>query len=243
MQVSHEFEVVDMLDGDELDRIVKKHNPDIIVPEVESIRTEKFYNYEKEGIEVVPSAKAANYTMNRKSIRDLAANDLNIKTAKFKYAKSLSDLEEAVDYCGIPCIVKPLMSSSGKGQSTIRNKEDIQKAWDYAMEGSRGDLSEVIVEEFINFDYEITLLTLTQKSNITLFCPPIGHRQERGDYQESWQPMPMDENHLTEAQQIAEKITKSLGGAGIWGLNFLYQKMVQYFLNYLQGLMTLEWLH
>ena len=224
MQVSHEFEVVDMLDGDELDRIVKKHNPDIIVPEVESIRTEKFYNYEEEGIEVVPSAKAANYTMNRKSIRDLAANDLNIKTAKFKYAKSLPDLEEAVDYCGIPCIVKPLMSSSGKGQSTIRNKEDIQKAWDYAIEGSRGDLSEVIVEEFINFDYEITLLTLTQKNNITLFCPPIGHRQERGDYQESWQPMPMDEKHLTEAQQIADKVTKSLGGAGIWGVEFFISK-------------------
>jgi len=224
MQVSDEFEVINMLDGDALDRIVKKHNPDIIVPEVESIRTEKFFNYEKDGIQVVPSAKAANFTMNRKAIRDLAAIDLNIQTAKYRYAKSIEDLKKAIDFCGVPCVIKPLMSSSGKGQSTINKKDDIQKAWNYAIEGSRGDLKEVIVEEFIDFDYEITLLTVTQKNGTTLFCPPIGHRQERGDYQESWQPMPMDPNHLNHAQHIAQKITKALGGAGIWGVEFFISK-------------------
>ena len=224
MQVSDDFEVINMLDGDALDRIVKKHKPDIIVPEVESIRTEKFYNYEKDGIQVVPSAKAANFTMNRKAIRDLAAHDLNIKTAKYRYAKSIEELKEAVEYCGIPCVVKPLMSSSGKGQSTIKKIEHVEQSWNYAIEGSRGDLNEVIVEEFIDFDYEITLLTVTQKNEKTLFCPPIGHRQERGDYQESWQPMPMDEIHLKSAQEIAYKITHALVGAGIWGVEFFISK-------------------
>ncbi len=224
MQVSDDFEVINMLDGDALDQVVKKHNPDIIVPEVESIRTERFYDYEKDGIQVVPSAKAANFTMNRKAIRDLAANDLNIKTAKYRYAKSLDELKTAVDYCGIPCVIKPLMSSSGKGQSTIKNTDSIEEAWNYAIEGSRGDLTEVIVEEFIKFDYEITLLTVTQKNGQTLFCPPIGHRQERGDYQESWQPMPMEEDHLNEAQYIADKITHALVGAGIWGVEFFITK-------------------
>ena len=224
MQVSNDFEVINMLDGNALDQIVKKHNPDIIVPEVESIRTERFYNYEKDGIQVVPSAKAANFTMNRKSIRDLAANDLDIKTAKYRYAKSLEELKNAVDYCGLPCVIKPLMSSSGKGQSTIKNIDSIEKAWNYAIEGSRGDLTEVIVEEFIKFDYEITLLTVTQKNKNTLFCPPIGHRQERGDYQESWQPMPMKKVHLKKAQDIANKITYALDGAGIWGVEFFITK-------------------
>jgi len=224
MQVSDDFEVINMLDGEALDFIVNKHKPDIIVPEVESIRTEKFYNYEKSGIQVVPSAKAANFTMNRKSIRDLASIDLNIKTAKYRYAKSIEELKESVNYCGFPCVVKPLMSSSGKGQSTIKTKDDIEKSWNYAIEGSRGDLIEVIVEEFIDFDYEITLLTVTQKEYKTLFCPPIGHRQERGDYQESWQPMPMNVRHLESAQEIANKITQSLSGSGIWGVEFFITK-------------------
>ena len=224
MQVSDEFEVINMLDGNALDQIVKKHKPDIIVPEVESIRTERFYSYENDGIQVVPSAKAANFTMNRRSIRDLATNELNIKTAKYRYAKSLESLKVAIDYCGMPCVVKPLMSSSGKGQSTIRNMGDIEEAWNYAIEGSRGDLIEVIVEEFINFDYEITLLTVTQKNGNTLFCPPIGHRQERGDYQESWQPMSMKKEHLEKSQQIADKITNALIGAGIWGVEFFITK-------------------
>tara|TARA_B000000532_G_scaffold244227_1_gene243228 strand:+ start:3356 stop:4516 length:1161 start_codon:yes stop_codon:yes gene_type:complete len=229
MQVAHEYEVINMLDGAELDRVVEKHQPDYIVPEVESIRTERFYDYEKQGYTVIPSAKAANFTMNRKSIRDLAALDLGVKTAKYKYAASYEELKKGVKFTGIPCVVKPLMSSSGKGQSLIKTTEDIEKAWDYAIEGSRGDLMEVIVEAFIDFDYEITLLTLTQNNGNTLFCPPIGHRQERGDYQESWQPMIMEDVHLKMAQDIANKITKALGGSGIWGVEFFVGKDGVYF--------------
>jgi phosphoribosylglycinamide formyltransferase 2 len=229
MQVAHEFEVINMLDGEELDRIVAKHKPDFIVPEVESIRTERFYEYEKQGYNVIPSAKAANFTMNRKSIRDLAAIDLELKTAKYKYASSYNELIKGVEYTGIPCVVKPLMSSSGKGQSVIRNESDIEKAWNEALKGSRGDLMEVIVEEFISFDYEITLLTLTQNYNNTLFCPPIGHRQERGDYQESWQPMKMEDTHLKTAQEMAARVTDALGGNGIWGVEFFIGKKGVYF--------------
>jgi phosphoribosylglycinamide formyltransferase 2 len=224
MQVAHEFEVINMLDGAELDRIVAKHQPDLIVPEIEAIRTERFYDYEKQGIQVVPSAKAANYTMNRKAIRDLAAIEVGVKTATYRYATTLDELKAGVAVTGMPCVVKPLMSSSGKGQSVIKTEADIEKAWNYAMEGSRGDLKEVIVEGFVDFDYEITLLTVTQQNGPTLFCPPIGHRQERGDYQESWQPMPMNPEHLKEAQEMAEKVTKALGGAGIWGVEFFITK-------------------
>ena len=229
MQVAHEFEVINMLDGAELDRIVAKHKPDFIVPEVESIRTERFYDYEKQGYTVIPSAKAANFTMNRKAIRDLAAIDLDVKTAKYKYATSYQELKEGVAFTGMPCVVKPLMSSSGKGQSVIKTEADIEKAWNFALEGSRGDLMEVIVEAFIDFDYEITLLTLAQNNGNTLFCPPIGHRQERGDYQESWQPMAMDAVHLKEAEEIAKKVTKALGGSGIWGVEFFIGKEGVYF--------------
>ncbi len=229
MQVAHEFEVINMLDGEELDRIVAKHQPDLIVPEIEAIRTERFYDYEKQGIQVVPSAKAANFTMNRKAIRDLAAIEVGVRTATYRYATSFEELQAGVAVTGIPCVVKPLMSSSGKGQSVIKSEADIQKAWDYAMEGSRGDLKEVIVEGFIDFDYEITLLTVTQKEGPTLFCPPIGHRQERGDYQESWQPMPMNPKHLVEAQEMAAKVTAALGGAGIWGVEFFITKEGAYF--------------
>jgi phosphoribosylglycinamide formyltransferase 2 len=229
MQVAHEFEVIDMLNGDQLDQIVAKHQPDLIVPEIEAIRTERFYDYEAQGIQVVPSAKAANFTMNRKAIRDLAAIEVGVRTAKYKYATSYDELVEAVKYTGMPCVVKPLMSSSGKGQSVIKSEADWQKAWDYALEGSRGDLKEVIVEGFIDFDYEITLLTVTQKDGPTLFCPPIGHRQERGDYQESWQPMPMNEEHLKEAQQMSADVTKALGGAGLWGVEFFITKEGAYF--------------
>jgi phosphoribosylglycinamide formyltransferase 2 len=229
MQVAHEFEVINMLDGEELDRIVAKHQPDLIVPEIEAIRTERFYDYEKQGIQVVPSAKAANFTMNRKAIRDLAAIEVGVRTATYRYATTFEELKAGVEVTGMPCVVKPLMSSSGKGQSVIKSEADIQKAWDYAMEGSRGDLKEVIVEGFIDFDYEITLLTVTQKDGPTLFCPPIGHRQERGDYQESWQPMPMHPEHLTEAQEMASKVTAALGGAGIWGVEFFITKEGAYF--------------
>ena len=229
MQVAHEFEVIDMLNGTELDRIVAKHNPDFIVPEIESIRTERFYDYETQGTVIIPSAKAVNFTMNRKAIRDLAAQELGVKTAKYKYATSLEQLQDAVQYIGFPCVVKPLMSSSGKGQSIIKTKDDIEKAWNYAITGSRGDLLEIIVEEFIQFEYEITLLTLTQNNGNTLFCPPIGHRQERGDYQESWQPKEMSSLNLKKAQEIASSITKSLGGSGIWGVEFFITKNEVYF--------------
>ena len=229
MQVANEFEVINMLDGDALDRIVAKHQPDLIVPEIEAIRTERFYDYEKQGIQVVPSAKASNFTMNRKAIRDLAAIEVGVRTANYRYATSFEELQAGVTVTGIPCVVKPLMSSSGKGQSVIKSEADIQKAWEYAMEGSRGDLKEVIVEGFIDFDYEITLLTVTQKEGPTLFCPPIGHRQERGDYQESWQPMPMHPEHLAEAQEMAAKVTAALGGAGIWGVEFFITKEGAFF--------------
>jgi phosphoribosylglycinamide formyltransferase 2 len=229
-QVADEREVVNMLDGAELDRIVEKHRPDIIVPEIEAIRTERFYDYEKQGIHVVPSAKAANFTMNRKAIRDLAAKELKLRTAKYEYATTLEGFTAAVKNIGIPCVVKPLMSSSGKGQSVVKTESDIQKCWEYAMAGSRGDLMEVIVEEFISFDSEITLLTVTQKNGKTLFCPPIGHRQERGDYQESWQPHPISDAHLKEAQEMAGRVTSALTGEGIWGVEFfLSEKNGVYF--------------
>lgn len=220
MQVAHAFEVINMLDGNALDALVEKHQPDYIVPEIEAIRTERFYDYEKQGYTVVPSAKAANYTMNRKAIRDLAAKELGLKTADYRYATSKETLEKAVKEVGIPCVVKPLMSSSGKGQSTIKSISDVERAWEYALAGSRGDVVEVIVEAFVNFNYEITLLTVTQRNGKTLFCPPIGHRQERGDYQESWQPAPMQEAHLQTAKDMAQAVTEALGGTGIWGVEF-----------------------
>jgi phosphoribosylglycinamide formyltransferase 2 len=220
MQVAHSFEVINMLDGSELDRIVAKHKPDFIVPEIEAIRTERFYDYETQGITVVPSAKAANFTMNRKAIRDLASKELGLKTAKYRYATSALELQKAVEEVGIPCVVKPLMSSSGKGQSTIKTESDVEKAWNYAVDGSRGDVVEVIVEAFVKFNSEITLLTVVQNNNPTLFCAPIGHRQERGDYQESWQPARISDAALFEAQDMAEKVTEALGGAGLFGVEF-----------------------
>lgn len=220
MQVADQFEIINMLDGSELDRIVAKHQPDLLVPEIEAIRTERFYDYEKAGIQVVPSAKAANFTMNRKAIRDLAAKELGLRTAGYRYAKTFEEMKTAVGEVGIPCVVKPLMSSSGKGQSTIKSEADLQKAWKDAADKGRGDVSEVIVEAFVPFLSEITLLTVTQKSGETLFCAPIGHRQERGDYQESWQPVVLPEGYEEEARSMAEKVTKALGGAGIWGVEF-----------------------
>ncbi|UAB81448.1 formate-dependent phosphoribosylglycinamide formyltransferase [Marixanthomonas sp. SCSIO 43207] len=220
MQVADHFEIINMLDGDALDALVEKHKPDYIVPEIEAIRTERFYEYEKQGFTVVPSAKAANYTMNRKSIRDLVSKELGIKTADYRYATSAESLQKAVSEIGMPCVVKPLMSSSGKGQSTIKTEADIAKAWQYSQEGSRGDVAEVIVEAFVNFNYEITVLTVTQRNGKTLFCPPIGHRQERGDYMESWQPAAMESTHLKTAQDMAAKVTEALTGAGIWGVEF-----------------------
>lgn len=220
MQVADEFEVLDMLNGEALDAVVNKHNPDIIVPEIEAIRTERFYAYEQQGIHVVPSARAANYTMNRKAIRDLASKELGVRTADYRYATNAEELHKAVAEVGMPCVVKPLMSSSGKGQSVIRLEADIDKAWQDAADKGRGDMAEVIVEAFVTFNSEITLLTLTQENGNTLFCPPIGHRQERGDYMESWQPCIISEAHLKEAQYMAALVTKALTGTGIWGVEF-----------------------
>ena len=229
MQVADAFEVFSMLDGDALELAVLKHQPDIIVPEVESIRTDKLYDFEASGIQITPSAKAANFTMNRKLIRDLAAQELGLKTAPYAYATSMEEFTAAVDKIGLPCVVKPLMSSSGKGQSVVKDISQLDAAFHYAMEGSRGDLKEIIVEGFIDFHTEITLLTVTQKSGETLFCAPIGHRQERGDYQESWQPCAMESRQLEQAQSMAKKVTQALGGWGIWGIEFFLGHDAVYF--------------
>lgn len=224
MQVADECEVFSMLDGDKLDEVVRKHRPDIIVPEIEAIRTERLFDYEKAGIQVVPSARAVNYTMNRKAIRDLAAKELGLRTARYHYAKTLEEMREAASDIGFPCVIKPLMSSSGHGQSVVKAESELEKAFNEAMEGSRGDVKEIIVEEFIHFDSEFTLLTVTQKNGPTLFCPPIGHVQKGGDYRESWQPFAMPADALLKAQDMATKVTNALTGAGIWGVEFFLTK-------------------
>ena len=220
MQVADACEVFDMLDGDRLEAVVAKHDPDIIVPEIEAIRTERLYACEERGIQVVPSARAVNFTMNRKSIRDLAAEELGLKTAQYFYARSFDELKAAAARIGFPCVVKPLMSSSGKGQSLVRTPDELEHAWEYGCSGSRGDIRELIIEEFIPFDSEITLLTVTQQNGPTLFCPPIGHVQKGGDYRESFQPAPISPEHLAEAQAMAAKVTQALTGAGLWGVEF-----------------------
>lgn len=224
MQVADESEVFNMLDGDMLKAAVNKHRPDIIVPEIEAIRTERLFDFEKKGIQVVPSAKAVNYTMNRRAIRDLASRELGLRTARYFYAKTLDELKTAADKVGFPCVVKPLMSSSGHGQSVVRSADALPQAFLNAMEGSRGDVKEVIIEEFIHFESEFTLLTVTQKDGHTLFCPPIGHVQINGDYRESWQPYSIPEEALQTARQMADKVTKALTGVGIWGVEFFYNK-------------------
>lgn len=229
MQVADAFEVIDMLDGNALDSLVEKHRPDLVVPEIEAIRTERFYQYEQSGLQVVPSARAANFTMNRKLIRDLASKELGLRTASYRYATDFEGFQQAVREIGLPCVVKPLMSSSGKGQSVLKILEDEQKVWDYAIHNSRGDIKEVIIEEFISFHTEITLLTVTQMNGSTLFCPAIGHRQERGDYQESWQPCAISEADYHDACMMAEKVTTALTGFGIWGVEFFLTDQGVYF--------------
>ena len=224
MQVADEREVFSMLDGDALDAAVKKHRPDIIVPEIEAIRVEKLFDYEQKGIQVVPSARAVNFTMNRRAIRDLASRVLGLRTAKYFYAKTYDEFKKAADEIGFPCVVKPLMSSSGHGQSYVHNEGELEAAFRNAMEGSRGDVKEVIIEEFIDFDSEFTLLTITQKNGETLFCPPIGHVQKAGDYRESWQPYKISDEALHQAQEMAAAVTKALTGAGIWGVEFFLTK-------------------
>ena len=229
MQVADDFEVLDMLNGEQLDSIVSKHQPDLIVPEIEAIRTERFYEYEKQNFKVIPSARAANFTMNRKLIRDLASKELGIRTAKYFYATTFEEFKTAVNKIGLPCVVKPLMSSSGKGQSVLKDENEQGKVWDYAINNSRGDLKEVIIEEFISFHTEITLLTVTQMNGNTLFCPPIGHRQERGDYMESWQPVAISTEDFEDACEMAKQVTTSLTGIGIWGVEFFLTHRGVYF--------------
>ena len=224
MQVADEREVFSMLDGDALAAAVKKHQPDIIVPEIEAIRTERLFDFEQQGIQVVPSARAVNFTMNRRAIRDLAARELGLRTAKYFYAKTYDEFKRAADEIGFPCVVKPLMSSSGHGQSYVHNDGELEQAFREAMEGSRGDVKEVTIEEFIDFDSEFTLLTVTQKNGPTLFCPPIGHVQKGGDYRESWQPYAISDDALKQAQHMADEVTKALTGYGIWGVEFFLTK-------------------
>lgn len=224
MQVADEREVFDMLDGNALEQCVNRHKPDIIVPEIEAIRTERLIDFENRGIQVVPSARAVNYTMNRRAIRDLAAKELGLRTAKYFYAKTFDEFKKAADEIGFPCVVKPLMSSSGHGQSYVHNDDELQAAYKDAMENGRGDVKEVIIEEFIDFDSEFTLLTVTQKNAPTIFCPPIGHVQKGGDYRESWMPFAIGEEQLKTAQHMADEVTKALTGFGIWGVEFFLTK-------------------
>ncbi|MAK09307.1 MAG: formate-dependent phosphoribosylglycinamide formyltransferase [Rhodobacteraceae bacterium] len=223
MQVADISVVLDMLDGKKLLNLVNDVKPDFIVPEIESIRTEELFNIENKGITVVPSARAVNLTMNRDAIRD-RANELGIKTAKYEYAHNINELDKAVQIIGLPCIVKPVMSSSGKGQTLLTEKKEISYAWENATKNMRGDRIKVIVEEYINFESEITLLTVRQSNRDTIFCPPIGHKQEGGDYVESWQPENMDQDLLMKAKDISEKITKDLGGNGLFGIEFFITK-------------------
>ena len=219
MQVADLNEVINMLDENELKNCINKHNPDLVIPEIEAIRTEVLIELEEEGRTIIPTARAANLTMNRDRIRDLAKS-IGLPTAKYEYAETIEEFNTAVKEIGLPCVVKPVMSSSGKGQSTIKTIDDIKHSWDYAISGARGDRVRVIVEEFIDFDYEITLLTVKQKDGPTVFCPPIGHFQERGDYQYSWQPQKMRKQAINQAQEIAKTITDNLGGKGIFGVEF-----------------------
>lgn len=224
MQVADCSEVISMLSAEDLERVVTKHQPDFIIPEIEAIRTEKLMEFEQRGITVIPTAIATDYTMNRDRIRELAHQQLGVRTAKYAYAMTLDELIEVSQKVGFPNVVKPVMSSSGKGQSVVNSQEEIETAWNYAIKGSRGDTQKVIVEEFIHFEIEITLLTVKQWNAPTIFCPAIGHRQERGDYQESWQPVVLSEKLIGEAQAIAQKVTDALGGAGIFGVEFFVTK-------------------
>jgi len=219
MQVADGHEVFSMLDGEALRAAIAKHAPDFVVPEVEAIRTEVLAQVEAEGVTVVPSARAAQMTMNRDGIREVAAVELGLRTSRYRYAESLEEVRAGAAHTGLPCVIKPVMSSSGKGQSTVRDAAALEAAWDYAVANMRGDRARVIVEEFVDFDYEITLLTVRSRVGVS-FCPPIGHRQERGDYQESWQPAAMSAQAIADAQDMARKVVDDLGGYGIFGVEF-----------------------
>ena len=228
MQVAHRSHTINMLDGDALREVIELEKPDLIVPEIEAIATATLLELESEGFRVIPTARAARLTMDREGIRLLAAESLNVRTSPYRFAENQSEYEEAIKVIGIPCVVKPTMSSSGKGQSTVQTEQDVLTSWEYAKSGARGDANKVIVEGFVDFDYEITLLTV-QHINGCSFCDPIGHRQEGGDYQESWQPQPMSDNALAECQRIARLVTSKLGGQGIFGVEFFIKGDDVYF--------------
>ena len=217
MQVAHRSHVITMLDGAALREVIEKEQPDLIVPEIEAIATDTLIELESEGYTVIPTARATRLTMNREGIRRLASEELGLKTSPYRFASNLEEYRAAVREIGVPCIIKPTMSSSGKGQSTVKNMADAEKSWTYAQEGARGGADAVIVEGFVDFDYEITLLTLRYEGG-TSFCAPIGHRQVDGDYHESWQPQSMSEAALAESQRIGKAITDALGGRGIFGV-------------------------
>ena len=219
MQVAHRSHVINMLDGAALRAVIEAEKPDLVVPEIEAIATPTLVEMEREGLHVIPTARAARLTMDREGIRRLAAETLRVPTSEYRFAESLDELRAAVDQVGIPCVVKPVMSSSGKGQSVIRARDGIEKSWNYAQSGGRAKHGRVIVEAFVDFEYEITLLTLRSVGGTT-FCAPIGHRQVDGDYVESWQPQPMSETALAESQRIARLVTNELGGYGIFGVEF-----------------------
>lgn len=228
MQVAHRSHVINMLDGQALRQLVEQEKPALIVPEIEAIATDELVKLEQEGVTVVPTARAAQLTMNREGIRRLAAEELGLPTSPYHFADTLEDYRKAVEDIGLPCVVKPVMSSSGKGQSTVKRESDIQAAWDYAQSGGRAGEGRVIVEGFVDFDYEITLLTVRHRDGTT-YCAPIGHRQENGDYQESWQPQPMSDAALAASQQVAGAITEALGGMGIFGVELFIKGDQVYF--------------
>jgi phosphoribosylglycinamide formyltransferase 2 len=228
MQVAHRSHVINMLDGEALRELVRKERPRFIVPEIEAISTATLLELEDEGYTVIPTARAANLTMNREGIRRLAAEEIGLPTASYRFASDIGEFRKGIEEIGFPCVIKPIMSSSGKGQSVVRGEADIDKAWQYALEGTRGAADKVIIEEFISFDYEITLLTVRYAGG-TRFCPPIGHIQIKGDYHESWQPMPMSETALANAQWQAKAVTDALGGYGIFGVELFIKGDYVYF--------------
>lgn len=228
MQVAHRAHTISMLDGKALRTVIEQEKPHYIVPEVEAIATDTLVELEKEGYNVIPSANATRLTMNREGIRTLAAEKLGLKTSPYRFADTKETFVSAVKSIGMPCVVKPIMSSSGKGQSVVKSEQHIDTAWQYAQEGGRSGGGRVIIEGFIDFDYEITLLTIRHKGGIS-FCAPIGHRQEHGDYQESWQPHPMSEKALQQAKDVAAKVVDALGGTGIFGVEFFIKGDTVYF--------------
>ena len=217
MQVAHRSHVVDMLDGQALRNVIELEKPDLVVPEIEAIATDTLAELEREGFTIIPTAKATQLTMNREGIRRLAAEELGLKTSAYRFAQTEKEYLEAVSDIGLPCVIKPIMSSSGKGQSLLKTEADVDAAWHYAQEGGRAGKGKVIIEGFVDFDFEITLLTVRHRDG-TSFCAPIGHRQEGGDYQESWQPQAMTTSALSAAQAMAKKVTTALGGKGLFGV-------------------------